>query len=74
LYKIYIRPAEEFDLNTLCDLSFEFHEFPAQYLPDYLRSLGNTSVKEREELRYKIIGIIQGRDSDILVAEGSVGY
>ncbi len=68
---ISIRLANVSDLESLCDLYSEFHEFHAHHLPDYLRTLGSASAKEREELRNKIIEIIQGSDSDILVAEGS---
>lgn len=66
-----IRLAEEPDLDTLCDLYLEFHEFHAQHLPNYLRTLDSSSAKEREELRHKIMEIIQGNDSAILVAECS---
>jgi len=66
-----IRPAEESDLNVLCDLYYEFHEFHADHLPAYLRSLGEPSADDRMALTEKIKVIIQGSDSAILVAEDS---
>lgn len=66
-----IRSGEESDLDSLCDLYFEFHEFHAQYLPAYLQSLGEPTVHERMELRQAIMDILQGSESAILVAEES---
>jgi GNAT superfamily N-acetyltransferase len=66
-----IRLAEDPDLDTLCDLYYEFHEFHAQHLPNYLRTLDYSSAKEREKLRYKIKDSIQGNDSTILVGDCS---
>lgn len=69
--KASIRIANEFDLDALCDLYFEFHEFHAHYVPAYLRSLGKPSGQAREELRQKIREIIQGEHSTVLVADFS---
>lgn len=66
-----IRPAEQTDLDTLCDLYLEFHEFHTRHLPAYLRSLGESSEQERLKLGLEIMQILDGRDSDILVAEVS---
>lgn len=68
---VTIRPAKETDLKTLCDLYFEFHEFHAHYFPSFLQSLGEPSAKELEELGRKVMEIIQGSGSTILVAEES---
>lgn len=68
---IILRPANETDLEALCDLYFEFHEFHARYLPFFLRSLGEPSAEEREELKRRLMEIIQGSGSAILVAEDS---
>lgn len=69
MYKITIRLAEERDLEALCDLYIDFHQFHAQHLPTYLRSLDDFSAKEREELKGRIMEILHGRDSAILVAD-----
>jgi GNAT superfamily N-acetyltransferase len=69
--KALIRLANESDLDALCDLYFEFHEFHARHVPAYLRSLGNPSKQAREELRQKIREIIQGEHSTIFVADFS---
>ncbi len=67
--KLIIRPAGESDLNALSDLILEFHEFHAQHLPDYLNRLDKLSVSEQDELGQKILDIIRGADSTILLAE-----
>ncbi|HSB67309.1 MAG TPA: GNAT family N-acetyltransferase [Anaerolineales bacterium] len=68
---ITIRPAEDSDLKALCDLYFEFHEFHAHYLPDFLRLLGEPTANELLEISQKLKDIIHGSDSTILVAENS---
>ncbi len=68
---ITIRQANEADLEVLCRLYYEFHEFHAHHLPDYLRSLGESLAQERVELNQKIRQIIWASDSTILVAEDS---
>jgi GNAT superfamily N-acetyltransferase len=65
---INIRLAVDTDLDALSELYFEFHEFHARHLPKYLRSLGELSAKDREELLSKIAEVIKGNDSAILVA------
>ena len=66
---ITIRPAEDIDLEALCDLYFEFHEFHAHYLPDYLCPLGEPTAHELTELSEKLMEIVHGSDSAILVAD-----
>jgi GNAT superfamily N-acetyltransferase len=66
-----IRLAEASDLDILCDLYYAFHDFHAQYLPTYLRPLGQPSALQRDELSNKIKTIINGVDSAILVADCS---
>jgi hypothetical protein len=65
----FIRKAEEPDLDALCELYYEFHEFHAHHLSNELRPLDNTSTQHREELRNKIKEIIQKDDPAILVAD-----
>jgi len=64
-----IRPAEDTDLEALCDLYFEFHEYHAIYVPYYVRSLETVTANERLELIQKVKEIIHGIDSTILVAD-----
>ncbi len=66
-----LRLAEESDLGRLCDLYYEFHEFHAHYLPDYLGTMEEASTKERKVLSNKINEIIRVNDSAILVADCS---
>ena len=66
-----IRQAEESDLDVLCALYFEFHEFHAAHLPAYLRSLGEPSADDRMDLSQRIKEIIQASDAAILVVEDS---
>lgn len=69
--KVTIRPAQKPDLEALCDLFFEFHEFHAQQLPAYLQSLGEPTKEDRQDLQKKLMQILEGSDSAILVAEKS---
>ncbi len=66
-----IRTAVETDLDTLCDLYYEFHEFHAHHIPEYLRSLGKPTARERLDLRQRIKQIMEGSGSIILVADES---
>ncbi len=66
-----VRPAGEPDLDSLCDLYFEFHEFHAQHLPDFLQSLAKPTQEDRRELHSEIKKILDGNQSTILVAEHS---
>ena len=69
--KVTIRPAQKPDLEALYDLYFEFHEFNAQHLPVYLQSLGEPTKEDRKDLQKKLVQILEGSDSTILVAEES---
>ncbi len=64
-----IRPAQENDLDTLCDLYIEFHEFHARHLPAFLQPLGEPGEQERQELRRAILELLNDADSTILAAE-----
>lgn len=64
-----VRPAETRDLDALCLLYGEFHEFHARNLPDRLVSLGDPEAHDSSALRAAITEIMQGRDSIIYVAE-----
>lgn len=64
-----IRSASEPDLDVLCDLYYEFHEFHACHLPAYLQSLGEPTQDERKKLGEEIMKILEAGHSAILVAE-----
>jgi len=66
---IKIRLARKEDLEALCKLYFEFHEFHVRGVPDRLRSLGDPDKYDRSELSPKLEEIIKGGDSAIFVAE-----
>jgi GNAT superfamily N-acetyltransferase len=66
---LIIRLAEENDLDSLRALYLEFHNFHAQLLPRYLRSLNIESPNEQQELKNRIMEIMQGNDSALLVAD-----
>ena len=68
---IIIRPAKETDIERLCDLYIEFHEFHARYLPIFLQSMGEPSKQQRLELSQELGHILQKSDASILVAEKS---
>ncbi len=67
--KLIIRPAGEPDLEALCALYFEFHEFHARNLPTFLQSLGRPTEDECTELRQEILKIMSNGDAALLVAE-----
>jgi GNAT superfamily N-acetyltransferase len=64
-----IRPATDGDVEDLCGLYGEFHEFHARGVPDRLASLVDAGPAERERLRGRIREILGASDSTILVAE-----
>ncbi len=66
---VVIRPAGTDDLQMLCDLYVEFHEFHVRGIPDRLISVEKMNPRHGEELRRKLKEIIKENDSEILVAE-----
>ena len=69
--KINICQAIDSDLEELCGLYYELHEFHAKYLTAYLKSLGEPSGNDRVLLMDEIKRVINGSDSTILVAESA---
>jgi GNAT superfamily N-acetyltransferase len=66
---IIIRPAATEDLEKLCDLYLEFHEFHVRGVPGRLRSLTDPESRDDTELCEKIKKIIADDDSTIFLAE-----
>ena len=65
LNAILVRPARERDIDVLCKLYSEFHEFHVKGVPDRLR---HPSTYDSEELRMKLAEIIKAERSAIIVA------
>jgi len=64
-----IRLATPEDLQALCALYLEFHEFHVQGVPDRLSSLGTPEIFDCSELIAVLRRIMQGEDSALFVAE-----
>jgi ribosomal protein S18 acetylase RimI-like enzyme len=64
-----IRPAGDRDIEALCEMYYEFHEFHVCGVPTHLRSLGDRERWDRSYLREALGKIIQSDDSEIFVAE-----
>lgn len=64
-----IRPASPDDLQSLCVLYFEFHEFHVRGVPDRLASLGDPDTFDRSDLCAALIKIVHSDDSALFVAE-----
>jgi GNAT superfamily N-acetyltransferase len=64
-----IRPAEPDDLQVLCALYLEFHEFHVRGVPDRLASLGTPETFDCSELCAALDKIMHGDDSALVVAE-----
>jgi GNAT superfamily N-acetyltransferase len=66
---VKIRLAGKEDLEALCRLYIEFHEFHVLGVPDRLRSLGDPAKYDCSELLPKLEKIIKQEDSVIFLAE-----
>jgi len=66
-----IRPAEPDDLQALCALYLEFHEFHVRGVPDRLSSLGTPDTFDPSELCAALEKIMQSEDSALFVAESA---
>lgn len=66
---IQVRPASEHDIEVLCALYDEFHEFHVRGVPDRLASLHGTGPDRRANLVARLRDLIAGDDSAIFVAE-----
>lgn len=68
---VSIRPAKDHDIEALCDIYYDFHEFHVCGVPTHLRSLGDKEQWDRTFIREALGKIIQGDDSEIFVAEAA---
>ena len=66
---VSIRPAKDHDIESLCEIYYEFHEFHVGRLPTHLRSLGDKRQWDRSYLRQALGQIVRSDDSKIFVAE-----
>ncbi len=67
--EVNIRLAGKEDLEALCRLYIEFHEFHVRGILDRLRSLGDPAKYDCSELLTKLEKIINQEDSEIFLAE-----
>jgi ribosomal protein S18 acetylase RimI-like enzyme len=66
---ISIRPANRGDIEALCEIYYEFHEFHVWGVPTHLHSLGDREQWDRSNLREALGKILKSDDSGIFVAE-----
>jgi ribosomal protein S18 acetylase RimI-like enzyme len=66
---VSIRPAKDHDIEALCEMYYDFHEFHVCGVPTHLRSLGNKAQWDQASLREVLGKIMQGDESEIFVAE-----
>lgn len=66
---VTIRLAGMQDLEALCRLYVEFHEFHVRGVPDRLMSLGEPDAYDCSEMYPKLERIINNEDSAIFLAE-----
>lgn len=68
MQKIGVRQANAQDVEALCELYSEFHEFHVKGIPTRLRSPAGI---DNDELRIKIEKVLSNSDSVILVVESN---
>jgi GNAT superfamily N-acetyltransferase len=66
---VEIREAGERDLDVLCDLFMDFHEFHVRGVPSRLTSLKHSGSAEREALASRIREVVAAQDAALFVAE-----
>jgi ribosomal-protein-alanine N-acetyltransferase len=69
--RVTVRLAKLEDMETLCNLYIEFHQFHVRGVPDRLVSLEKMDSNQVDELRRNIEKIINGKDSEIMIAQNS---
>jgi ribosomal-protein-alanine N-acetyltransferase len=67
--KPMIRTAKTSDVERMCDLYYEFHEFHVRGIPDRLVALEKIDSHHAKELRRNLRKIMRSKSSVILVAE-----
>lgn len=68
---VSIRPAQDYDVEALCAIYYDFHEFHVCGVPTHLRSLGDRERWDRASLREALGKIMETDDSGIFVAEAA---
>jgi len=68
---VSIRPAQDRDIEALCEIYYHFHEFHVCGVPTHLRSLGDREQWDQTSLREALGKIMQSDDSEIFVAEAA---
>jgi GNAT superfamily N-acetyltransferase len=74
---VLIRPAKLQDVEALCNLFAEFHEFHVQGMPDRLVSLGEAENYDTPKIRRELEKIMGDVNSEIflaLVDDKAVGF
>jgi ribosomal protein S18 acetylase RimI-like enzyme len=66
---VTVRPADDGDIEALCEIYYDFHEFHVRGVPTHLRSLGDRARWDRSSLRGALDKIIQSADAEVFVAE-----
>jgi ribosomal protein S18 acetylase RimI-like enzyme len=66
---IAIRPVNNRDIEALCEIYYDFHEFHVCGVPTHLRSLGARERWDRSHLIGALGKIMQSDDSEIFVAK-----
>jgi len=66
---VSIRPAKGQDIEALCDIYYDFHEFHVCGVPTHLRGLGDREQWDRSYLKGALARIIQSADAEIFLAE-----
>jgi ribosomal protein S18 acetylase RimI-like enzyme len=68
---VAIRPANNGDVEALCEIYYDFHEFHVRGVPTHLCSLGDRERWDRSDLRGALEAILQGDDSELFVAQAA---
>jgi ribosomal protein S18 acetylase RimI-like enzyme len=68
---VSIRPANDHDIEALCQIYYDFHELHVCGVPTHLRSLGDKEQWDRTSLREALGKIVKSDDSEAFVAEAA---
>jgi ribosomal protein S18 acetylase RimI-like enzyme len=68
---ISVRPADDGDIEELCEIYYDFHEYHVRGVPTHLRSLGGREQWDRSPLRETLSQIMASADSEVFLAEAA---
>jgi ribosomal protein S18 acetylase RimI-like enzyme len=68
---VSIRPANDHDIEALCQIYYDFRELHVCGVPTHLRSLGDKEQWDRTSLREALGKIVKSDDSEAFVAEAA---